>query len=237
MAKGNTFIGGAAHGTNDPGPGGFHHVIDKTNPKEFAQFLERITQHENRRSRGDQYRQDKKKQIRRRRLRNRLTPPYSSMLGVPPDIRERLPITFTEKWHRTTNQAIPNNTNTTVEFGSTQYELGRTSQPPLYDEATDRFYIPAGLSGIWLVTGVVRFASGATGVREVFLRINADGTNVPYSYRKAAAGIESLPIVLSYRFDEGDFFDIRVFHTQGASLDLTGGKDITQCSLTFLGVA
>lgn len=177
-------------------------------------------------------------QLRRSRSKSRLSEVGDSMFGRPFDTEPPLPQFIGEAWYKSANQVTATGVAEAIAYGTTVFDTDRTNFPPLWDSTLERFTIPPGLGGVWSGTGIMRWAldGTATGNRNVNVLLN--GTTTIYAYRADATDAQmSLPIVFTYLFSEGDYFNVQVTQSSGGALDVVGGLENTYFSLSFEGVA
>ncbi|MCG7607077.1 hypothetical protein [Mycobacterium sp. CnD-18-1] len=117
-----------------------------------------------------------------------------------------------------------------------------------------------GAAGIWQVAGQMAFASGGTGIRELQLireaflgstavNMSQFGAQAPASSARAAyANISGMLRVVDfsfvYTYTPDDWFTARVWHNQGANLNMvtgnpftSGGAIVTHLFFTYMGAA
>jgi hypothetical protein len=64
-------------------------------------------------------------------------------------------------------QSLTHATGTKIQFGTATYD-----DSSFWDNANDRFVIPAGLGGVYLITACITFVANATGVRACDIYVN-----------------------------------------------------------------
>lgn len=227
-------IGNAGKGGGGSSPNGPQPVIHRN---DFESSSRRVTA---RQGAGEDQRdivesiRGRRQGLRRRRLRSRLSPISTSMLGRPYGGGKGRPAAISEKWNRGSAQTISDSSFTAIQYGAKDYTAERSGIPQIFDTTTNKWTIPPGLDGVWLITGIVQWASNATGNRQVTVQLN--GSTDIYMFRQnAEAAITTMPINLTYYFSGGDFFKIRVQQNSGGNLDINGGAEITHLTVTFLG--
>ena len=174
--------------------------------------------------------------LRKHRQRSRLARVEDGMLGKPVDTHRRLPQAIGERWSDTDGQSIPNSTTTSVDFVTADYTTERNGYSVMYNETDFTWTIPPGLSGVWRLTGEVRFAADTRGQRSVIVELNGV-TNIHHFRMDAGDAQLSLPIATEYLFTEGDYFLLRVSQDSTAALVLVDGPEYNQLSAMFVGVA
>ena len=174
--------------------------------------------------------------LRKHRQRSRLARVEDGMLGKPVDTHRRLPQAIGERWSDTNGQSIPNTTITSVILATADYTTERNGYSVMYNTTDYTWTIPPGLSGVWRITGAVRFAADTTGQRSVFVELN--GTTNIFHFRTSPGAEQcALPIACEYLMTEGDYFLVRVSQSSGNGLALIDGPEHNQISAAFVGVA
>jgi hypothetical protein len=181
--------------------------------------------------------------LRMRRLRSRLAPVENSLLGQPfggapplQQINKGPGSAIAERWNRGTAQTIPDSDWTTVEFGTTDFTVEPAGYSPIYSNASPWIWtIPSGLSGIWTFRGTVQFEGDTTGGRNA--RVLLNGSTSIYEFRVGPnSGPISVPVSFSYKFDEGDTLKVQVFQASTGTLDINGGRELTNMTMSYEGV-
>ncbi len=130
-------------------------------------------------------------------------------------------------WRVTSNQSIPDATETVLSFLSETYDVGA-----MHDNSTNpsRLTIPAGGSGIYKFHAQARFASNATGRRE--MHIYKNGSKIAsYVSPTASAGFDSfLQISADDSASVGDYYEVYVYQNSGGALDVVLGERATYFS-------
>jgi hypothetical protein len=169
------------------------------------------------------------------RDRNRLIPVDTTFLGQPTDLRRSLPPFIGEMRNKGGNQSLTNNTKTTITFAGGVYTADRAGYSTIYDSATDIWTIPPGLSGIWRISGILRFDANTTGRRDSIIWID-EATEI-YTFRLDAENIEqTVPFDISYPLNEGQTFNIRGLQNSGGDLSVLSGSTNTFCIAEYKGV-
>lgn len=127
--------------------------------------------------------------------------------------------------------AVANTTETSISWTAEAFDVGN-----LHDLSSNpsRFTIPTGGDGLYLVLAQAQFASDADGIRSVRIFVNgslvaqndmAAGTTDALSFQAHAL----LSLVA------GDYVEVKVWHSAGASLDLNGSTETeTYCEVMRL---
>jgi hypothetical protein len=94
-----------------------------------------------------------------------------------------------------------------------------------------RLTVPSGLGGIYLVHGIVGFASNSTGARLLRFVVNNTTTyEVQRVQANAVAAVSSsFPILLS----AGDYVEMSVYQSSGGNLDTNVSSQVCQFGMTF----
>jgi hypothetical protein len=119
--------------------------------------------------------------------------------------------------NRTATQALSTSTETLVLFNAADsYDTDA-----FHDTSTNssRLTVPTGLGGIYIITGGLRFANNATGVRGMSVLKNgskiAEVTVTPGSSQAAA-----LAIATAEKLAAGDYVELRGYQDSGGSLNI-----------------
>jgi hypothetical protein len=132
-------------------------------------------------------------------------------------------------------QSIANDTFTAVNFTSESFDSNA-----FHDNSTNntRFTIPAGKGGKYLVNALVRYATNSSGRRIASLRKNGS-TYIANTQDMGASSISGLePTVLMTSINElvaGDYVEFMVYQNSGGALNISGGQDLSTCTIQFLG--
>lgn len=131
---------------------------------------------------------------------------------------------------KSTTQSIANATYTAVTFNTEDYDTDA-----IHDNVTNntRFTIPSGKSGKWLISGVVAFASNATGFRFVRLYKNGTAFIVPAGIPPVNGDTTQLAFSYIHTFTAGDYMEVFVYQNSGGNLNIAGSD--TNVQFTYLG--
>jgi hypothetical protein len=142
-------------------------------------------------------------------------------------------------WHgayvvKTTSQTLSNDTQTLISFDN---EVSDTDG--YHDNTTNnnRLTVPAGLGGVYAVTGTINFDPSATGVRYVIVRKN--GNIFFYAVlNNAGGGAETMfQTTQIIPLAAGDYVELMGIQTSGGNLTIKGGQTYyTNFSLFLIGV-
>lgn len=195
---------------------------------------ERRRRAQERRERAENIR-GRNQELRLRRERSRLMSVENSLLGTPMGERNVLPFAIGERWNRGSNQAIATGTYTTVQFGTNTFDATAAGYSQMYSDTTNLWTIPAGLTGIWRMSGIARFAGHATGRRVA--RILMNGATTIYEYYIPAGAAIDINVIWSstYPLEAGQYVEFQVWQNSGGSLNLLGGAEMSNASMEFLG--
>ena len=101
---------------------------------------------------------------------------------------------------------------------------------------TSRMTVPAGLGGMYVISGSLEWAAGATGQRAIFLRLNGTTDLAGSRHDAAAASVTTHTISTIYQLAATDYVELVVFHTQGADLSTAAaGNRSPELSLFRIG--
>lgn len=137
---------------------------------------------------------------------------------------------------QTATQSVANGADTSILFDT---EIIDTHNG--HDNVTnnDRWVCPSGWDGYYFISGSVFLASGAAGVRVVWLRKNA-GSEIPGSVNRRSpwSGGDGDGLVCGtcvVFLTAGDFVTLRVIHTQGSAVNtLASGQYVSGLNIGFL---
>jgi hypothetical protein len=122
-------------------------------------------------------------------------------------------------FHNTT-QSTTNDTETAVAFNSEDFDVGT-----MHDNATNnsRITIPANEDGLYLITGIVSFASNATGFRTLSLFKNGGGTaegSKALLNALTAAATTRVQLTTLLTLAAGDYIELFARQTSGGNLNI-----------------
>lgn len=132
---------------------------------------------------------------------------------------------------RSTTQALATDTEVVISFDSESADTAA-----YHDTVTNPQRLTAPSTGVYRMLGQVTFASNATGIRAVDLRVNGtayianDGKN-PLSGLATRVQVDSGPIALT----AGDYVEIVAFQASGGSLDASSGSGSTFATIERVG--
>lgn len=114
-----------------------------------------------------------------------------------------------------TSQSIPNNTVTVVTFNSERWDTD-----VIHDNATNNSRLTCKTAGVYDIGANVRFASNATGMRSLRLRLNGV-TDIAEENRTALSGVATVFIVFTeYLLAVNDYIEVSAFQNSGGSLNI-----------------
>lgn len=117
--------------------------------------------------------------------------------------------------YNSANISISDSTATALTFDTENYDYDAMHST---SSNTDR--ITANTAGVYSITGCVRFASNATGYRQVTIQLNG-ATNLALQIIDAVATqITYLEVTTHYRLAATDYVRLVVFQTSGGSLNV-----------------
>lgn len=135
-------------------------------------------------------------------------------------------------YHNTT-QSITNATYTAVVFNSEEFDTHA-----IHDTSanTSRFVIPAGMGGKWRFTCNVAFAGNATGLRELWFKVNSAFVKGGLAVPPAAGGVDPTDLGLTVEINvaAADIVEAFVKQSSGGNLNLTATD--TVMSASFVGM-
>lgn len=123
--------------------------------------------------------------------------------------------------YKTTDQPIPNSTNADLTYDTVVYDIGG-----LFDHATSRFVIPAGVSKVKLKAQII-WANNAAGLRQTVIKKNfvagdlstgwypgVPASTIPANPNTTTDVSAMTPVL---EVVEGDYFLVEGFYYTGAS--------------------
>jgi hypothetical protein len=131
---------------------------------------------------------------------------------------------------KSTTQSIANATYTAVTFNTEDYDTDA-----IHDNVTNntRFTIPSGKGGKWLTSGVVTFASNASGFRFVRLYKNGNAFIVPAGIPPVNGDTTQVAFSYIHTFTAGDYMEVFVYQNSSGNLNIAGADLNVQ--FTYLG--
>ena len=108
----------------------------------------------------------------------------------------------------------------TLTFDTERYDSG-----DLHSTSSNTGRLTAPITGLYSVGANVRFASNATGQRQVALRINGT-TFIAYVLVQAANGDATfLNVSTDYQLTAGDYVEVRAYQNSGGNLNVTASAN------------
>lgn len=119
--------------------------------------------------------------------------------------------------NRTTDQAIPSNTVTVIDFDNTRWDTHN-----LADLGTNRFTITAQTAGFYNIFAHVEWEANLQGARLLSIRLNGTTTIASTQVDEADSSSVTVRQTVStvYQLAAGDFLELVVFHSAGGALDI-----------------
>lgn len=130
----------------------------------------------------------------------------------------------------TTDQAIPNTTNTLVEFN------GETFDPKGFHSTTvnpSRMTIPDGYDGTYRMTTQITWEVDGTGYR--IIRLLKNGSTIAEAVHNADAVANVMLISDTQALEAGDYIEVQVYQTSGGSLDVVKNTTYTYFTIDLIG--
>lgn len=113
------------------------------------------------------------------------------------------------------NISVANNTVAALTFNSERYDSG-----DLHSTSVNTGRLTAPITGLYAVGACVSFASNATGIREVELRVNGT-TVIAIDDRPANTGaVTVISIDTQYRLAATDYVEVLAFQNSGGALNV-----------------
>jgi hypothetical protein len=119
--------------------------------------------------------------------------------------------------YNSANYAIANATQQAISFDSeTRDNGGMHSTVSLQT----RIVVPSGAAGFYLIGGHATFASNATGVRQLQIRVNGTTQIATSEVNSLSANALSLTVVTVYPLAVSDYVELMAYQTSGGNLDV-----------------
>ena len=145
------------------------------------------------------------------------TPTAAQFDGLLRDNLDHLGTPVSAQASRSTNLSIATSTFTDVTLPSEAWD---TDSLHSTSSNTDRFTIPTGLDGIYLVHGIITFAVNSTGARTLTVAKNGAGMQVT-TFANAGTAAPVLSGARILRLVAGDYVSIEAWQDSGGNLNVT----------------
>lgn len=119
--------------------------------------------------------------------------------------------------------SLTSGTDTTVTFNSERWDTATLHSTAVN---TSRFTIGSGDEGFYDIGVNLRFASNATGTRQIGLWVNGvtTGTRIALDRRPAVSGAPTIfQLTSQWQLAAGDYVEVAAFQDSGGALDLEVG--------------
>jgi len=122
--------------------------------------------------------------------------------------------------YRTTNQSIPHNTNTALQFDAETYDTAN-----FHDNVTNNTRLTIPYAGKYSISASIDFVQNTTGTRHVFFLIN--GTTFIAGNTGPATTLPNTTVALEakYSFSAGDYVECLVYQNSGGALNVLRNVD------------
>ena len=129
-------------------------------------------------------------------------------------------------------QAIPNAAGTAIQFTQAQFDSSG-----FFDAGTPtRLTVPAGLGGVYAITGYVLFAASGVGIRQSSIPVNAAATHAINGPLPGNGAFNNgLPVPLTLALAAGDFVELEAYQSSGGALNALAGTNATSLALVRIG--
>lgn len=122
-------------------------------------------------------------------------------------------------FYRNADQEVANNDSDPIVWQAELVNRGVWS-----GSAPTRFTVPAGASGLYLISAGIEWEADNDGVRVVEMVLNGT-TSIAAVNQGSTQGVVTLQAVsTSYYLVAGDYLEVFVLHTAGNALDVIGGS-------------
>jgi len=109
---------------------------------------------------------------------------------------------------------IPNDTSTVIDLNQEDYDTDG-----IHDNVTNNSRLTCQTAGKYLITGCIRFASNATGIRSAFITLNG-GNPIGYSGSQAVSGSATIQQVSTvYNLGVGDYVELKAYQISTVGLN------------------
>lgn len=150
-------------------------------------------------------------------------------------LRDNLAFLYAAKAARVYNsaaQSLANNTLTAITWDTESLDTDAIHSTA---SNTSRLVVPAGLAGIWAISGQLEFAANATGVREIDVRKNGS-TVIAFAKRDADASVATVvPVTLIVQLAAADYVELLGWQNSGAALNTDAGASVSFFEARWMG--
>ncbi len=131
--------------------------------------------------------------------------------------------------------SIASATFTALAFNSERYDVGGCHST---SSNTERLTVPSGGGGVYHITGTATFASNATGIRELRIRLNgATYIAAQSATTVSASGDHSMNVTCDYKLAAADYVELVAYQSSGGLLNVTYSTNVTpEFSWFWVGV-
>lgn len=133
-------------------------------------------------------------------------------------------------YRNTSNQSIPNGTQTAVQFNAENYDTDS-----LHDNATNNTRLTIPTTGLWLLQGSIDFAANTTGFRGVNFYLNGT-TFLAGTILDPGDPVSRLQASTMEELTAGDYIELLALQDTGGALDVNFGRQKTWFAATLIGV-
>jgi hypothetical protein len=132
--------------------------------------------------------------------------------------------------YKSGNQAISNNTTTTITWDSEAFDTNGFHDNSVNNE---RMTIPVGYAGKYSIIGLVSWGADLDGYRLV--EIFKNGATNGFMWSGAQAGYYAVAVIKILDLAEGDYVEIKGFQNSGGNLNAAGAATESYFQIQFLG--
>lgn len=127
-----------------------------------------------------------------------------------------------------TIQSIPNNALTVLSFNGELYD-----NDTMHDNATNNSRITIKTAGKYRLSAIVEFASNATGIRQILLRVN--GTiYIGAVTTDAFTTTQQMNVHADYQLAVGDYVEVIVYQNSGGALNVSNSSSTSRYKCEFM---
>lgn len=128
------------------------------------------------------------------------------------------------------NQSIANNTATALAFNSERWDTN-----VIHDNVTNNSRLTAKTKGLYHIEANIEWDANATGIRQIFFRVNGATVIAAQRHSAASAGTTQMNISTDYQLAVNDYVETIVLQTSGVALNvLVNAQFSPEFSISFI---
>lgn len=149
--------------------------------------------------------------------------PQANIANLSSDLAAKAPaVAAAVQGYNTVAQTLANGTWTALNLNTESYDTDAFHST---STNTSRLVVPAGLAGMYIVSGFMQFASNATGIRSIQITKNASGDTASTS-TATASGAMWMQANAVMKLAVGDYVELNAYQNSGGNLDVTAGNTV-----------